>query len=201
MTNRETVQETLDLDNASLGDVLDAAHFAADKHRNQRRKDAATPYINHPIALANLLWNEAHVRDAIVIIAALLHDTVEDTETTFAELEQRFGAEVMSVVREVTDDKSLPKQARKRMQIDHAAHLSDRAKLVKLADKISNLRDILISPPIDWSIQRRQEYFAWGKAVIDQLRGTHDRLEHLFDTVYQQGIQQLSQLESQQEQG
>src|SRR5579872_4517741 len=107
--------------NPSLSLVLKALAFAAHKHRKQRRKDAeASPYINHPIALANLLANEADVDDPVVICAALLHDTVEDTQTTFQELELEFGLEITNIVREVTDDKTLPKAERKRLQILHA---------------------------------------------------------------------------------
>jgi guanosine-3',5'-bis(diphosphate) 3'-pyrophosphohydrolase len=132
------------------GLVLKAMAFAALKHRDQRRKDAnASPYINHPIALADLLWNEGGVRDAAVIAAALLHDTIEDTNTTAAELQKAFGSKVAGIVGEVTDDKSLPKERRKELQVEHAAHISKSAKLVKLADKICNLRDILASPPAD----------------------------------------------------
>ena len=110
--------------------------------------------------------------------------TVEDTQTTLAELEQTFGKAISDIVNDVTDDKALPKSARKQAQIDHAAHLSDKAKLVKLADKISNLRDVHYNAPIDWSLQRRQEYFDWAKQVIDQLRGTHPKLEALFDEAF-----------------
>ncbi len=162
-----------------------AAAFAARKHRDQRRKDPeATPYINHPIALANVLANEADVRDVIVLIAALLHDTIEDTATTAEELKNHFGAAVAVIVVQVTDDKSLPKAERKRQQVIHAASISDQAKLVKLADKICNLRDISASPPADWGIERRREYFDWSKQVIDRLRGVHPQLERLFDAEY-----------------
>ena len=165
--------------------LITALAFAADKHKNQRRKDAdASPYINHPIALANLLLNEAGVEDQRVLIAAVLHDTIEDTDTTEQELVKHFGKDVADIVLEVTDDKTLPKAERKRLQIEHAAHISRRAKLVKLADKICNLRDITASPPADWSIQRKQEYFDWAKSVVDRLRGVHPGLEHLFDKTY-----------------
>lgn len=175
-----------------FGSCLKALDFAARKHRDQRRKDAeASPYINHPIAIVNLLWHTAGVQDGIVLTGALLHDTVEDTQTTFEELTQEFGAEVAQLVREVTDDKSLPQATRKQLQIDHAPHLSDRAKLVKLADKISNLRDMVNSPPVNWSLERRRAYFEWAKSVVDQMRGTHPILEELFDQVYQQGINQF----------
>ncbi|WP_321952036.1 HD domain-containing protein [Paraburkholderia bannensis] len=165
--------------------LIQAAAFAAEKHRNQRRKDAhASPYINHPIALANVLSNEGDVNDQVVLIAALLHDTIEDTETTAAEIETQFGLEVAQIVQEVTDDKRLPKAERKRLQIEHAAHISAQAKLVKLADKIANLRDIANSPPADWSLERKREYFAWSKAVVDQLRGVHSKLEAIFDQAW-----------------
>ena len=166
--------------------LMTALAFAADKHKNQRRKDAdASPYINHPIALANLLLNEAGVEDQRVLVAAILHDTIEDTDTTEQELVKHFGKDVADIVLEVTDDKTLPKADRKRLQIEHAAHISRRAKLVKLADKICNLRDITASPPADWSIQRKREYFDWAKEVADRLRGVHPGLEHLFDKAYE----------------
>jgi guanosine-3',5'-bis(diphosphate) 3'-pyrophosphohydrolase len=167
------------------GDILAALQFAAFKHRDQRRKDhAASPYINHPIALANVLWNEGGVHDAAVICAALLHDTIEDTETTADEIEEAFGKRIARIVLEVTDDKLLPKAERKRRQILHAPHLSRAAKLVKLADKICNLRDVAVSPPPTWSLRRRRQYFDWAKKVIAGLRGTHRKLEAAFDAAY-----------------
>ncbi|MDR1853868.1 MAG: HD domain-containing protein [Azoarcus sp.] len=164
------------------GAILAAAAFAAEKHRNQRRKDAdASPYINHPIALANVLANEGGVSDQTVLCAALLHDTIEDTETTAQELQARFGPQVTGVVLEVTDDKSLEKHVRKQLQIEHAPHISNEAKLVKLADKICNVRDILASPPADWSAERKQEYLNWAARVVAGLRGIHPGLEAVFD--------------------
>ena len=167
--------------------IMLAANFAADKHRNQRRRDrAASPYINHPLALAYVLSNEVSgVDDEDVIVAALLHDTVEDTNTTPDEIIAYFGVEVANMVMEVTDNKSLPKTVRKQLQIDHAPSLSKGAKLVKLADKICNLRDMAISPPHDWAPERIAEYFEWAKAVVDAgLRGIHDELEAFFDEAY-----------------
>ena len=165
--------------------VLQALAFAADKHRDQRRKDAAaSPYINHPIALANVLVREGEVTDPAVLAAALLHDTVEDTQTTPAELKAAFGPAIAAIVEEVTDDKSLPKAERKRLQIEHAATMSREAKLVKLADKICNLRDMADHPPAKWDLVRRREYFEWAKAVIEGLRGVHPQLEALFDAAY-----------------
>jgi guanosine-3',5'-bis(diphosphate) 3'-pyrophosphohydrolase len=171
---------------SDLDIVIRAAAFAAHKHRDQRRKDAgATPYINHPLALARILVVEGAVTDAATIAAALLHDTIEDTETTPAELEREFGSEIRSIVEEVTDDKSLAKAERKRLQVEHAAHVSHKAQLVKLADKIANLRDVTTAPPDRWDLQRRQEYFDWSKRVIDRLRGAHPALEAAFDAAYQ----------------
>jgi guanosine-3',5'-bis(diphosphate) 3'-pyrophosphohydrolase len=115
----------------STASVIKAVAFAAEKHRNQRRKDAeASPYINHPIALANVLANEGGIEDPYVLCAAVLHDTIEDTETTAAELESHFGYRIASIVLEVTDDKSLEKQVRKLRQIEHAHTSSPEAKLV-----------------------------------------------------------------------
>lgn len=170
---------------AELALLLKALAFAAHKHRDQRRKDAdASPYINHPIALADVLVNEGGVDDIEVICAALLHDTVEDTATTPEELANAFGAHIARIVAEVTDDKHLAKAERKRLQIEHAPHLSGEAKLVKLADKICNLRDVAERPPAGWDLQRRRDYFEWAKRVIDGLRGTHPRLEAAFDAAY-----------------
>lgn len=167
--------------------ILKATQFAADKHRGQTRKDAAgTPYINHPVAVARLLSDYAGIQEAKVIVAALLHDTVEDTDTTVDDIEEEFGREVRDIVIEVTDDKSLPSTRRKQLQIENAARLSHAARLVKLADKISNLQDILARPPVNWSPERKREYFEWAKAVVDQIRGTNARLEALFDETYQQ---------------
>jgi len=162
-----------------------ALAFAAHKHRDQRRKDAeASPYINHPIALAEVLAGEGGVTDVEVLAAALLHDTIEDTDTSLAELQEEFGARIAAMVAEVTDDKNLPKAERKRLQIEHAAALSPGAKLVKLADKICNLRDVADRPPSKWELERRQEYFEWAKRVIDGLRGVHPKLEAAFDAAY-----------------
>ena len=176
----------MSVDENDLKLMIKALKFAADKHRKCRRKDIdASPYINHPISLADILCNEAHITDVEVICGALLHDTIEDTETTPGELEREFGVSIKNIVNDVTDDKSLDKEVRKQKQIEHAAHASDKAKLVKLVDKISNLRDMSSCPPVDWSLERRQKYFDWAKQVIDQLRGTNSILESLFDSAYE----------------
>lgn len=159
-------------------------NFAAEKHRDQRRKDIeASPYINHPIAVG-LLLAEHGVDDREALAAALLHDTLEDTNATEQELRDHFGAVVTDCVLEVSDDTRLPLVERRRAQVEAAPHLSHRAKLVKLADKIANLRDVADRPPVGWSRLRRRDYFDWGKEVVDGLRGVHPGLEALFDEVY-----------------
>ena len=163
--------------------LFKALAFSAKKHTKQRRKDLdQSPYINHPIALANILSKRGIV-DENVLCAAILHDTIEDTETTEKELVEEFGKKITSIVLEVTDDKNLEKSVRKQKQIEHAATISHEAKLVKLADKIANLTDILDSPPSDWSMERKNEYFQWAKAVVNNLRGTHSGLEKDFDSL------------------
>jgi len=165
--------------------LIEAIAFAAERHRDQRRKDPnRTPYINHPIALMRVLSVEAGVQDPVVLCAALLHDTVEDTGTTPEEIEARFGAEICAVVMEVTDDKVLCKAERKRLQVEHAAGASEAARLVKLADKICNLRDVAASPPVGWDLKRQQAYFDWASRVVAQIRGTHSGLEALFDQAF-----------------
>jgi GTP diphosphokinase / guanosine-3',5'-bis(diphosphate) 3'-diphosphatase len=168
-----------------VGLVLKAMAFAASKHRDQKRKGVEeSPYINHPITVAKVLWHEGGVRDPVIIAAALLHDTIEDTQTTPEELSGAFGASVAAVVEEVTDVKWLSKRSRKVLQLARAGRASTRAKQIKLADKICNLRDILASPPKDWSIERKRQYFDWAKRVIDQVRGTNPKLERRFDQLY-----------------
>lgn len=131
------------------------------------------------------MTEEGGITDPIVIQAAILHDTIEDTDTTFAEIEQHFGIDVCDIVREVTDDKSLPKAERKRLQIQHASATSERAKLVKLADKLYNLRDLQRCRPDGWTEERCAEYFVWAKNVVYGLRGCNAVLERALDDVFQ----------------
>jgi (p)ppGpp synthase/HD superfamily hydrolase len=150
--------------------VLRAAHFAAERHSGQRRKGAAAePYINHLLEVAELVSSALSDPDTNLVIAALLHDTIEDAGVTKEELIQLFGADVAELVVEVTDDKSLTKAERKRLQVVNALKKFVRAQYIKLADKISNMRGILSSPPTDWSAQRKREYFDWAKQVVDGL--------------------------------
>lgn len=172
--------------------ILKAAHFAARKHRDQRRKDhASSPYINHPIAVALLLAETGQVKDPEIIAAALLHDTIEDTDTSPAELEAAFGPRVRGIVEEVTDDKSLRKVERKRRQIEHASGLSPAAALVKLGDKISNVTDVTDAPPAGWDLDRRREYLDWAGAVISNCPKVNPALENRFAQALAQGRAKL----------
>ena len=173
--------------------ILKALHFAAIKHRDQRRKDVeASPYINHPIEVAELLVRVGKVTDPVTLQGAILHDTIEDTRTSPEELEESFGSEVRQVVEEVTDDKRLPKAERKRLQIEHAPHLSDRARQIKLGDKISNVLAVTAAPPADWSLERRLEYLDWTERVVAGCRGCNAALESLYDEALAEGRRSLA---------
>nr|XP_022910548.1 guanosine-3',5'-bis(diphosphate) 3'-pyrophosphohydrolase MESH1-like [Onthophagus taurus] len=162
--------------------LVKCATFAAIKHKDQRRKDmAATPYINHPIGVAFILTNEADVTDAAVIQAALLHDTVEDTECTLEEIELNFGSKVMKIVKECTSDKSLPRDVRKQQQIETAPKSSKEAKLVKLAEKLHNVRDLEMRTPRGWTEQRVKQYYSFARNVYNGLKGVNTKLDVLLD--------------------
>jgi len=166
--------------------VFKAAHFAAEKHRNQRRKGAAgEPYINHLIEVAELVSTSLTEPDVDLIIAALLHDTIEDTATTKEELIRHFGSDVCDLVVELTDDKTLPKAERKRLQVETASRKSARAQSINLADKISNLRSILYSPPVHWDYQRKKDYFAWARQVVEGFTAQNPILRSEFDATLQ----------------
>ncbi len=181
----------------NLNNLLKAASFAAKKHTGQTRKgNDAAPYINHPLEVAVILSNVGKVEDADVLIAAILHDTIEDTETGADEIRELFGETVCGYVLELTDDKSLPKQMRKDLQVEHAPHLSTGAKLVKLGDKISNITDVTNNPPDGWSLERRLEYIEWGEKVVAGMRGTNEHLEHFFDELIAQSREKLSNSEA-----
>jgi GTP diphosphokinase / guanosine-3',5'-bis(diphosphate) 3'-diphosphatase len=172
--------------------LLVALDFAADRHRDQRRKDMrGSPYVNHLISVARLLADEGGVADPVVLVAAVLHDTVEDVGVSPEEIEQEFGSEVRDIVAEVTDDKSLEKSVRKRLQVEHAPGMSVGAKLVKLADKIANLRDVLEHPPAAWAHRRKREYMEWSAAVVDGCRGVNSSLERRFDELLARGRELL----------
>ena len=162
--------------------VLRAADAAARWHAHQRRKGIAQePYINHLLEVASLVTEATGGSDPNLVIAALLHDAVEDQEVPIQIIVREFGKQVADIVIEVTDDKSLPKEERKRKQIETAPKKSEGAKLIKLADKTSNLRTIASSPAAGWSVKRRLEYISWAKNVVSGLRGTSSWLEEQFD--------------------
>ncbi len=175
-----------------IGTFLTALRFSAQRHRDQRRKDAGkSPYINHPIDVVEMLWRVGGISDNRVLVAALLHDLIEDTKTEPEEIAELFGAEVLFFVLEVSDDKHLSKARRKQLQIEHAPSLSLGAKQIKLADKISNIYDITHSPPFNWPIERRLEYLDWARKVVAGLRGTNQALESLFDQRLAEGMRLL----------
>jgi guanosine-3',5'-bis(diphosphate) 3'-pyrophosphohydrolase len=179
-----------------VGQLLRAVLFSARKHRGQRRKDEdASPYINHPIEVAELIANVGGVGDLPTLMAAILHDTVEDTDSTAAELEESFGREVRLLVEEVTDDKRLLKEERKRLQVEHAPHLSARAKGIKIADKICNVRDVTHNPPPKWPLERRREYLRWAAEVVEGCRGANACLEARFDEVLREGRSKLGKFD------
>lgn len=171
----------------AVGTLLAAISFAARKHQDQRRKgQGKTPYINHPLRVLEILWDIGGVRELETLIAAVLHDTLEDTCTSAEELEVAFGSRVLDRVQEVTDDKSLPKAVRKRLQVEHAPHISDAAKLIKLADKIHNVYDVSHDPPPNWTHERIVGYINWAEDVVAGLRGVNSALDTAFDaTVFE----------------
>jgi guanosine-3',5'-bis(diphosphate) 3'-pyrophosphohydrolase len=178
---------------SDLAKFTDAALFAAKKHRYQTRKgNDGEPYINHPLEVAHLLISVGGVEDIDILLGGILHDTIEDTETTEGEITQLFGSRVCGYVLEVTDDKSLPKAERKQKQVEHAPHLSHGAKQIKLCDKISNIRDVIENPAIDWSDERRREYVEWGERVVAGLRGANPALEEYFDKLVERAKSDLS---------
>ena len=178
----------------ALIEVLKALHFAAQKHRDQRRKDPeASPYVNHVIDVAETLARVGGVDDSAMLQAAILHDTIEDTDTTAEELGRVFGAEVRNLVEEVTDDKSLRKEVRKRLQIEYAPQLSRQAKQIKLADKICNIRDVIHRTPEGWSLERRLEYLDWSERVVAGCKGCNRSLEECYARALAEGRKQLAQ--------
>ena len=170
--------------------VLEAAYFAALKHSGQKRKGVeGEPYVNHVLEVALLVASSTEAPDPTLVAAALLHDTVEDTGVTHADLVERFGQDVADLVMEVTDDKTLEKAERKRRQVENAPKKSERAQAIKLADKISNLRGILTSPPANWDYARKKEYFEWSRQVIGGLRSPNPVLMAEFERTYDRFVE------------
>jgi (p)ppGpp synthase/HD superfamily hydrolase len=175
--------------------ILKALELAAERHRKQFRKGLdQTPFINHPIQVASLLANEANETDPVLLAAAILHDVIEDTVESVSERDElscliadMFGEEILSLTMEVTDDKTLDKQEIKRLQVENAAKKSVKAKKLKIADKIMNLRDITDNPPADWPLQRIIAYLEWAEDVVAGLRGVNKKLEDMFDESLSRG--------------
>ncbi len=164
--------------------LFKALSFASTAHSGQKRKGAnGEPYINHPIAVARFLAEIGQQNDDTLLAAALLHDTVEDTEVTEAQLRENFGDLVADLVMEVTDDKTLPKVERKRLQVAHAGSLSTNARLLKLADKCCNLSDLGNNPPVGWDRERIRRYFDWAEAVVSQVRGLNQAMDAAYDRI------------------
>lgn len=180
-----------------LQNFLRAAAFAARKHRLQKWRDVeASPYINHSIAVAAILANDGEVTDPVTLVAAVLHDTLEDTETTPEELAIAFSLTIRDLVQELTDDKRLPKPERKARQVAGAPHLSARAKLIRIADKIANVRDVTHHPPVHWELARRQTYLAWTEQVVVGCRRANPRLKAVYDDVLREGRASLGSEQS-----
>ncbi|HEY4787981.1 MAG TPA: HD domain-containing protein [Bacteroidales bacterium] len=175
-----------------FGVFLTALKFAAEKHKSQRRKGCdQIPYINHPIKVAHLLYNVGQEKDTELLSAALLHDILEDTDTTELEMREAFGDRITNLVLEVTDDMSLTYDDRKRFQIKKAPALSADAKKIKIADKISNIEDIL-ALPLTWSNRRKRQYFEWSERVVEGCRNVNPLLDGAFDKIYNHAMQTVA---------
>lgn len=168
---------------ADIRILTNAFKFSANKHKKQRRKGILEiPYVNHPIDVANLLANVIDTDDYILLVSAVLHDTIEDTDTTFEELELTFGSDIANIVFEVSDNMSLPKSERKRLQIEKASGLSNRAKMIKIADKICNIQDML-NTRYHWTIRQKLKYISWSEKVVEQCKGLNENLDEQFDII------------------
>lgn len=172
---------TFELVNQTL--LLQALAFASQKHRSQRRKDGVTPYVNHTIHVALILGEVGGVADSEILAAAVLHDTVEDTDTTIGEVAVHFGDRVASLVLEVTDDPTMSYRQRKQYEIDHAPQLSDDATLIKVADRTSNVMDLIEAPAQGWDLKRRQQYLVWAEMVVNACRPVNGALVENFAEV------------------
>ncbi len=181
----------------ALVQVLNAAETAARWHAGQKRKGAAAePYINHLLEVARLVAEATKGEDPALIIAALLHDAIEDQQISPATIASRFGDDAAALVQEVTDDKSLPSSERKRRQVEEAPRKSARAKILKLADKVSNVTAIGNDPPADWPVQRQSDYIQWGRNVVAGLKGVSRELEGKFDAAAAEAERKIAHRQS-----
>ena len=177
--------DTFNMNDVSL--IIRAAYFAGEKHRNQRRGDVeSTPYINHPLELAVILTEEAKISDVNILCAALLHDTIEDTETTHKELIDLFGERIASLVMEVTNDMSLNSQQRRTFEFNVIGGLSHDAKVIKLADKLANIRDVSTMPPVGWTAEKKSEYFDFALSIAELAKEASPMLFNIFIKDYEQ---------------
>ena len=174
-----------------MKELIDAILYAASSHAGQLRKDSVTPYINHPIEVMHLLVHTGGIEDQEILMAAVLHDVIEDTSVTAEDIAERFGKNVASVVLELTDDVTQPKEERKRLQLKNADKLSHAARLVRISDKICNVYDMLYAPPGNWDIKRRKEYIEWANAVVKKIPGTNKELESHFEELIEEGFRVL----------
>jgi (p)ppGpp synthase/HD superfamily hydrolase len=162
--------------------IFRALSYAAQQHATHKRKGReALPYINHPIKVSTIITQYVPDASNELIAAAVLHDVVEDSETTVEDLKNMFGATIASIVEEVSDDKFLPKKEAKQKQIQNAPHLSHNAKLIRICDKIANVRDICGEDvPNDWDYKTKIEYLNWAEEVVNAMGKFHDELEFTF---------------------
>lgn len=161
--------------------LISAIHYASKAHAGQLRKDRITPYINHPLEVMQLLSVHGKVQAVEYLCAAVLHDTIEDTSVTAADISRLFNASIAAMVEEVTDDKLLSKAERKLLQVERVHLLSEGAQLIRLADKISNVKDMIYAPPANWSLGERQGYIEWTRRVVGPIRGINPALETMYD--------------------
>lgn len=179
--------------NEPLLELIRAIDFVARKHSLQRRKGSLRePYVNHVIEVSCLLAEACRGDDLTLIIGGVLHDTVEDTGTSVEELRNLFGDEVAELVEEVTDDRSLSRSTRRELQVRNARRKSERARMIKIADKTSNLRSLLFSPPQGWDRARKTEYAEWARTVVQECRGVSPELEGQFASTYKELLSSLS---------
>jgi GTP diphosphokinase / guanosine-3',5'-bis(diphosphate) 3'-diphosphatase len=179
-----------------MPELLEALQFAAIQHQYDRRAGYdRLPYINHLIKVTNCLANRIGIKDEALLLAAVLHDVVEDTDVTVEQLERRFGGEVAAIVEELTDDMSLPYGKRKRLQVEQAGKLSPKARVIRLVDKASNLRDIF-NYPLDWTVEKKAAYLDNAIAVAERIKGDHPKLDAWFDETAAWAKQQLQAQQS-----
>ena len=174
-----------------MKELIDAILYAASSHAGQLRKDCVTPYINHPIEVMHLLVYTGGIEDHEILMAAVLHDVIEDTSVTAEDIAERFGKNVASVVLELTDDVTQPKEERKRLQLQNAGKLSRAARLIRISDKICNVYDMLYAPPGNWDLKRRKEYIEWANAVVKKISGTNEGLESHFEELIEESFRFL----------